>query len=478
MYKQNRSQTKIIATIGPACNNKETLRKMFHEGIDVCRLNFSHGKHSDHEPVIKIIKELNKELNTNVAILADLQGPKLRIGEVENNGVELKDGSTIKFVSEECIGTAEKVYMSYKPLPLDVMPGETILVDDGKIKLEVIDTNRTNEVTLKVICGGILSSRKGVNLPNTNISLPSLTDKDIEDANFVLDFDIDWIALSFVRNSRDLIGLRDLIKEKKKYTKIISKIEKPEAVKDIDDIINLTDGIMIARGDLGVETPFDQVPVLQKQIVQKCILNAKPVIIATQMMESMITNFRPTRAEATDVSNAVIEGADALMLSGETSVGKYPIEVIKSMQQVINATENKGFEMEHDHAPSEDPSDGYLPNVICYNACKMADLTGAKGIVIFTYGGGSVYQVARNRPKANIFAFTPNTNVMSQLSLLRGVESFFLEPGSMINDSIKQASDILIKNGEAKPGDVVVFIGGIPMIERGPVNMMKIVKIK
>jgi pyruvate kinase len=477
MYKNYQSQTKIIATIGPACNNIETLRKMIYEGTDVCRLNFSHGKHQDHADVIKIIRKLNQELGTNVAILADLQGPKLRIGEVENNGINLENGSIIRFVSDECMGNTERVYMSYKPLPLDVMPGEIILVDDGKIKLEVVDTNRTNEVTLKVINGGILSSRKGVNLPNTSISLPSLTEKDIEDANFVLDFDIDWIALSFVRNSKDIIGLRELIKNKEKHTKIISKIEKPEAIQDIDNIIELTDGIMVARGDLGVETPFYQVPLLQKKLVHKCILLAKPVIIATQMMESMIINFRPTRAEATDIANAVIEGADTLMLSGETSVGKYPIEVIKSMQQVICATENKGFETSHEHKPDSGmPS--YLPNALCYNACKMADLTGAKGIVVFTHGGGSAYRIASNRPKANIFAFTPGKHIMTQLSLIRGVQSYYLQPESTINESIKLATDILKKNGHIKTRDVIVFVGGIPMSEKGPVNMMKIVEIE
>jgi pyruvate kinase len=476
MYNYKYSHTKIIATIGPACNNKETLKKMILEGIDVCRLNFSHSKYSEHEQIIKIIKELNKELNTNVAILADLQGPKLRIGEVENNAVNLVNGSTLKFVSKQCVGNAERVYMSYEPLPLDVMAGEIILVDDGKIKLEVIDTNRKDEVTTRVISGGILSSKKGVNLPNTKISLPSLTEKDIADANFVLDFDIDWLALSFVRSVTDIVGLREIIRKKKKKTRIIAKIEKPEAIKDINNIIEMTDGIMVARGDLGVETPFDLVPVLQKQIVEKCIAQAKPVIIATQMMESMITNFRPSRAEATDVANAVVEGADALMLSGETSVGKYPVEVIKSMQQVIHATEGSGFENLHDNAP--DPRlPSYLPDAVCYNACKMADLTNAKGIVIFTFEGGSVFKIASNRPKANIYAFTPFDWVMTQLSLVRGVQSFYLSTETHINDAIAHATELLISKGIIMPGDVIVFVGGIPMKVRGPINNMKIARV-
>lgn len=473
MQKSRHSHTKIIATIGPACNTKEMLTKMIQEGIDVCRLNFSHSKYSEHEQVIKIIKEINQELGTNVAILADLQGPKLRIGEVENNAVNLENGSTFKFTSQKCMGTAEKVYMSYERLPKDVRPGEIILVDDGKIKLEVTATNQLDEVTTRVISGGVLSSKKGVNLPNTAVSLPSLTEKDIEDANFVLDFDIDWLALSFVRSASDIIDLKELIKGKKKKTRIVAKIEKPEALKDIDNIIEMADGIMVARGDLGVETPFDLVPVVQKQIVQKCIYHSKPVIIATQMMESMITNFRPTRAEATDVANAVVEGADALMLSGETSVGKYPIEVIRSMQEVIFATEGSGFENLHDNAP--DPRlPTYLPDAVCYNACKMADLTKAKGIVIFTYEGGSALKIAANRPKANIYAFTPFEWVMTQLSLIRGVQGFLLAKETHINDAIAHATEALIQKGIIEHGDVIVFVGGIPMKVRGPINNMKI----
>ena len=472
-YIKKKSHTKIIATVGPACNNMETMRKMVIEGVNVFRLNFSHGKHEDHEKVIHIIKALNEEMESKIAILADLQGPKLRIGEVERNGVELVNGEIIDFVSEECLGTSKQVYMSYKPLPLDVMPGETVLVDDGKIKLEVIETNRKDKVSLKIISGGILSSRKGVNLPNTNISLPSLTEKDIADVNFVLDFDIDWVALSFVRNVTDVLDLKQIIKKKKKHTRVVAKIEKPEALSDIDNIIDMTDAVMIARGDLGVEVPFDEVPVLQKQIVQKCIASAKPVIIATQMMESMITNFRPTRAEATDVSNAVIEQADSLMLSGETSVGKYPIGVIKSMQEVICASENKGFDVKYDHTP--DPKiPSYLPDAVCYNACNMADLTGAKGIVIFTYGGNSAIQLASNRPKSRIFAFSPFEKVMSQLAIVRGISSFYLGQENSINDAIAHAIDILKTKGIVRDGDVLVFVGGIPMKERGKINTMKI----
>ncbi|HYW96612.1 MAG TPA: pyruvate kinase, partial [Bacteroidales bacterium] len=320
MLRHERSHTKVIATLGPASSTRETLMKMFMEGIDVCRLNFSHGTHDDHLHNIKLIKALNNEMGANVAILADLQGPKLRIGEMEKDGTVLGDGTEFRLVTTKCKGDAGKAYMNYERLPHEVKPGEVILIDDGKIKLEVTTTNEKDTVVTKVVHGGPLSSRKGVNLPHTKISLPCLTQKDIEDAKFALAHHVDWIALSFVRSASDIEDLRNLVKSEKKTVRIVAKIEKPEAVKEIDDIIEASDAIMVARGDLGVEVDFDQVPMIQKSIVSKCIDHSKPVIIATQMMESMITNFRPTRAEATDVANAVIDGADTLMLSGETSV--------------------------------------------------------------------------------------------------------------------------------------------------------------
>ena len=473
MYQNIPSKSKIIATIGPACNSKETLKKMIIEGIDVCRLNFSHGSHADHEKVITTIKELNREMGSHVAILADLQGPKLRVGTMENDGVLLKEGARLKIITEKCVGTASCVFLSYAPLPMDVMPGEIILVDDGKIKLEVISTNREDEVTVRVVNGGLLSSNKGVNLPDTKISLPSLTEKDISDVYFALDHDVDWVALSFVRSANDITQLKDIIEKRKKHARVIAKIEKPEALEDISAIISMTDGIMVARGDLGVETPFYKVPMVQKQIVKQCISKGKAVIIATQMMESMMNNFRPSRAEATDVANAVVEGADALMLSGETSVGKYPIETIIAMQEVINATEGKGFELNHDQQP--DPDDEfYLSSSVCYNVCKMADLTNAKGIVIFSYTGGAVFEIAKNRPKASIYAFSPNREVINQLSLVWGVSPYLLKSEAAINDAITHTTEILKKGGHVKTGDVLVFAAGLPMDERGPINTMKI----
>ena len=471
--RHDRSHTKVIATLGPATQKKEVLKQLFLEGIDVCRLNFSHGSHEDHLKNILLIRELNEELDAKVAILADLQGPKLRIGEVENNGVILEAGSEFVLTSEKIIGTAEKAYMSYELLPRDVKVGESILIDDGKLKLEVISTNKQDKVTAKVIYGGPLSSRKGVNLPSTKISLPSLTEKDIKDAAFALKHDVDWIALSFVRHVTDIIDLKELIKKSKKDTRIIAKIEKPEALEEIDEIIDMTDSIMVARGDLGVEVDFDRVPMIQKQIVEKCISASKPVIIATQMMESMITNFRPTRAEATDVANAVLDGADTLMLSGETSVGKFPAGVIKSMQSIIDWTEDHGFKYFRDHPPIKGlPT--YFPDSICYNAVLMAEQTGADAIITFTHSGYTAFKISSYRPKANIFAITTNESLLPMLSLVWGVRAYIgIDHENMI-DYIDHSISFLKEKNLIKEGDVIVHVGSMPANKRGKTNMLKI----
>jgi pyruvate kinase len=467
-----RSQTKVIATIGPASASKEVLEQLFHEGVDVCRLNFSHGTHEDHLKVINNILELNQELNANVAILADLQGPKIRIGDVENNLVELKENEEVLFVTEKCLGTAKKLYLSYKEFPLDVKEGDFILVDDGKLKLEVIETNRKDSVKAKVIHGGMLSSKKGVNLPNTKISLPSLTEKDIEDANFALDNNVDWIALSFVRSADDLVQVKEIIRNKKKFARIIAKIEKPEALLDIDNIIDASNGIMVARGDLGVEVPFDQVPLIQKDIVKRCIEKAKPVIIATQMLESMITNFRPTRAEANDVGNAVLDGADALMLSAETSAGKYPVQSIAAMQKIIDSTE-KGFIFNRDTLPVL-ASRTFLPDSICLNACRMVSQTNAKAIVTFTYSGYTAFKISSHRPQAQIFVFTRNKTLLRKMSLVWGVRAYYYDEHDNMDDVIKYSLDFLKSNSLITEGDVVVHVGSTPFEEKGQTNMIKL----
>jgi pyruvate kinase len=470
------SRTKIIATLGPASSDKETLRQMFLEGVDVCRLNFSHGKREDNIQIIKTIRELNQELGVDVAILADLQGPKIRIGDVEPD-VILENGSIIEFVTTKCVGTAKKLYLSYEEFPRETEIGDTILIDDGKIKLETVSTNRNNSVKAKVIYGGPLSSKKGVNLPNTRVSLPSLTEKDIEDAHFALEQDVDWLALSFVRAVSDVIELKQMIKRKKKNAYVIAKIEKPEAIKNLDAIIAEADAIMVARGDLGVEVEFDQVPLLQKTIVEKCIDASVPVIIATQMMESMITNFRPTRAEANDVANAVIDGVDTLMLSGETSVGKFPTETIRNMHKIIQYTESNKYCYNRGVPPKPGDS-GIIGASICYSAAITAERVGAKAIITFTEHGSTAKRLSGYRPKADIFAFTPNRPLMSVLSLYWGVKAFYFEQQIQIDDAIENSITILKQKGYLKPGDMVIHVASTPLKISHKTNMLKVTQVQ
>ncbi len=471
-FRHDRSHTKVIATLGPASAPKEVLEGLFEEGIDVCRLNFSHGSHEDHLKMINLIKEINEENGCNVAMLADLQGPKLRIGDMKK-GTDLEDGQVFKLVNKPLTGNEEKAYLSYAPLAKDVETGEQILVDDGKICLEVTGTNGKDEVTTKVISGGVLSSKKGVNLPHTKISLPSLTEKDIADAKFALDHGIDWIALSFVRGVTDILELKELIKHSKRpHARVIAKIEKPEALKEIDQIIDMSDAIMVARGDLGVEVPFDQVPLIQKNIVSKCISRSKPVIIATQMMESMITNFRPTRAEANDVGNAVLDGADALMLSGETSVGKYPVGVVKSMQKIIDSTET-GYNYFRKNLPREFTRT-FLADSICYSACQMAEQTKAKAIITYTYSGYTALRIASHRPDALIFAFTDNRRVIRKLSLVWGIRAYYAESYKSIDEYIIESIRHLKELDLLQEDDVVIHVGSSPTNERGRTNILKL----
>lgn len=470
------SHTKVIATIGPTSEDKDVMRSLFKAGVNVCRLNFSHGTHEQQGQRIQNVIELNQELNTNVTILADMQGPKLRIGEVENDGVILEDGKEVCFVTTPVLGTAEELYMSYAEFPKDVQKGEYILIDDGKIKLEVLETNDKDRVRTRVIHGGLLSSKKGVNLPNTNVSLPSLTEKDMKDATFALSRNIDWIAMSFVRSAKDIEPLRELIRSEKKNVRIIAKIEKPEALNDLDAIIDAFDGIMVARGDLGVEIPFDRVPVIQKMIVKKCIEKAKPVIIATQMLESMITNFSPTRAEANDVANAVLDGTDAVMLSAETSAGKYPLEAVKAMRQIIAWTENNGFRYNREFTPNINHKN-FLADSICLNACRLASQSNAKAIVVFTYSGYTATRIASLRPEAEIFVFTSNPMLVRKMALIWGMHAYYSNNIDNIDYAIEQSIVNLKKRGYVGDGDVVVHIGSTPFEEKGKTNMIKLSRV-
>jgi pyruvate kinase len=471
--RQMHSQTKVIVTLGPASNSKGIILQMINEGVDVFRLNFSHSTKDEHLKLINIIKQLNLELGTNVSILADLQGPKLRVGKIENDLLNLGTGDIITFVTEKCIGTKNHIYMSYQEFPMDVNPGETILIDDGKIKLEVIESNKNDTVKAKVIYGGPLSSNKGVNLPDTKVSLPCLSDEDISNAVFALDHDVDWIALSFVRKASDILELKNLIKKKKGHAGVIAKIEKPEALLELDQIIDLADGVMVARGDLGVEVSFDRVPLIQKLIIEKCIMRSKPVIVATQMMESMIINFRPTRAEANDVANAVLDGADALMLSGETSVGKYPVETINSMQRIIDYTENHGNPFNKQHAPIEG-STTFPADSICFHASQLAQQMRAKAIIAFTHSGYTAIRISSHRPEASIYAFTNNKKLLHKISLVWGIRPFYLHTYNDLDKAIQESIEMLRDKKLLTHGDCVIHVGSTPLRLRGSTNMMKV----
>ncbi|HKK41251.1 MAG TPA: pyruvate kinase [Bacteroidales bacterium] len=467
------SHTRIVVTLGPASSDKMVLKEMINAGVDVFRLNFSHSTKEEHLKLINLIRELNDEMGTHVAILADLQGPKLRVGEIENNSLLLTAGDEITFVTTKCTGTKDHIYMSYSEFPADVNTGESILIDDGKIKLEVSETNKKDVVRAVVRYGGILSSHKGVNLPNTAVSLPCLTDEDISNAEFVVKHDVDWIALSFVRKASDISEIQRLIRSHRGNAGVIAKIEKPEALGDIDGIIEQANGIMVARGDLGVEIPFDEVPLIQKMIVNKCIGKSRPVIIATQMMESMILNFRPTRAEATDVANAVLEGADALMLSGETSVGKYPVETVVNMQRIIDYTENNGNPFNRTHVP-ESGTQHYLADSVCSNATDLARQTGAKAIITFTHSGYTAIRISSHRPEARIYAFTNNRKILGKLSLVWGVKPYYLDTYEDLDMAIKDSVTFLEDHKLLKKGDCVVHVGSTPLNHRGSTNMVKV----
>lgn len=466
-------KTKIVATLGPASSDKDTLRQMFLSGLNVCRLNFSHGSHEDHAAVVKTIRELNDETGLNVAILADLQGPKIRTNEMENNGVELVNGTIVTIGIEKVVGTAQRFSINYEKLPQDVQAGERILLDDGKLALEVVATDGKKEFTAKVIHGGILSSKKGVNFPNTRISMPSLTPKDLEDLDFALSQDVDWIGLSFVRSARDIIELKHIIATKNAKAKVIAKIEKPEAIDDIDEIIRESDGLMVARGDLGVEVPFQKVPLIQKMLITKCITQAKPIIVATQMMETMINNITPTRAEVNDVANAVLDGADAVMLSGETSVGKFPVEVIKTMANIVSEMEQFDGIYNKEELPERNQA-RFITDSICFNACRLSQRVEANAILTMSFSGYTAYKIASQRPKSTIFVFTSNKQILTQLNLVWGVRAFYYDKQISTDHTIADIKYLLKKENLLNEGDLVINVASIPLEELGSSNMLKL----
>ncbi len=469
--------TKIVATIGPASSSYNTLLELVKAGVTVFRLNFSHGTHSDHQKVINHITYINDKYKVYVSILADLQGPKLRVGEIKDKVLPVNPGDILTFVNEECIGTKEKIYMSYPNFAQDVSVGEKVLVDDGKLVLEVIDTNGVDKVQLKVLYGTEISSRKGVNLPQTKISLPSLTEKDEKDLEFILTQPVNWIALSFVRSPKDVKDLKRRIDLAGHPAKIIAKIEKPEAVKRIDKIIKFSNAIMVARGDLGVEVPMERLPIIQKDIIEKCIQWARPVIVATQMMDSMITNPSPTRAEITDVANAVLDGADAVMLSGETSIGKHPVRVVEAMNRILETTENY-FDPSSKRPTPTRKSRTFLSDAVCFNAAKTAEEVGAKAIIGMTSSGYTAFKVSSYRPNSGIFIFSDRIHMLSTLNLVWGVRCFYYDKFTSTDETITDVVEILKYHKEIEKDDVIVNTGSMPLHRRHRTNMLKVTVVE
>lgn len=475
--KIKHQNTKIVATLGPACSEEEQLKDLIRAGADVLRLNFSHGNHADKKAVVERITKINSDHNLNIGILADLQGPKLRIGEMKDGGQPVKSGDIITFTSEKCIGTSKKAYMSYLSFAKDVNVGEKVLCDDGKLVFQVVESDGKKNVKLKALFGGVLKSNKGVNLPETNISLPSLTEKDREDLDFILTLPVHWIALSFVREAKDIVELKKLISAKNHLAKVIAKIEKPEAVQNIKEIIKVTDAIMVARGDLGVEVPLEKLPYIQKSIIRKCIQKAKPVIVATQMMESMITNPSPTRAEVADVANAVLDGTDAVMLSGETSVGDHPNLVVETMSKII-ADAEKHYELQDKRPKPNKHSETYYSDTICISASKIADDVKANALCGVTVTGYTAFKLASYRPSARIFIFSSIKEILPTMNLIWGVKPYYYDKFESTDGTIADIEVILKERGHLKVGDTMVNTGSMPLYKRFRSNMLKITIIE
>ena len=467
-------KTKIVATLGPASSSEDVIEKIILEGVNVFRVNFSHADYSDVSDRIEIIRKVDKKLNTNTSILADLQGPKLRVGKIEE-GAFVNPGDEVTFLTDApFVGNAKKAYMNYKSFPKDVSPGERILLDDGKLIFEVLATNKNNQVDATVIQGGAFKSNKGVNLPNTKISLPALTKKDIQDAEFIFTQDVDWIALSFVRFSQDLIDLTELMaKHTDKKIPIIAKIEKPEAIENIDKIISYCDGLMVARGDLGVEVPAHEVPLIQKRLVHLAKKARIPIIIATQMMETMIDSLTPTRAEVNDVANSVMDGADAVMLSGETSVGQYPVEVIRTMTNILTSVESSSLIK----VPQDSPTirtKRFITKSICYHAAHIANDIEAKAICTLTNSGYTAFQISAWRPSAHVLVYTSNTQILNRLSLLWGVKTFYYNNLNSTDITVEEINEMAFKAGYVEKEDMIVNLTAMPIETKGMVNTLRV----
>jgi len=473
IYNNKLKKTKIIATIGPSSNSYNTIKKMITHGVNVCRINFSHTNHDDALNIISLVRKINKETGFKTAILGDLQGPKLRIGEVEKNTI-LRSGSKVYLTNKTGVSSNKNIYVNYSRLIKDINVNDKILLDDGKIKLKATNKNKST-ITCEIIHGGALKAKKGVNLPVSKLSIKSITQKDKKDLNFLIKYKVDWVALSFVQNAKDIIDLRKIILAKKSSLKIIAKIEKPQAIKHIKSITRSADGVMIARGDLGIEVPMQKVPIFQKKIITLCLNYAKPVVVATQLMEGMIHNSTTTRAETNDVANAVFDGADALMLSGETAVGKYPVKVVKAMSKIILSVENSDFKLNYrTEPPQKKANNRYISDSICFYAGKLADQTQAKAIITLTASGYNAQKICAHRPRSFIYVFTHNKEILNTLSLLWGVYAFHYTKFNSTDQTIKDLHKLLLKEKFIKKGNTVINIGSMPIQDKGMTNMLKL----
>jgi pyruvate kinase len=470
-------RTKIVATMGPASFSEEMLMSLINSGMNVARLNFSHGEYAVHGQTIANIRKVDDKLGIHTALLADLQGPKLRVGDIVGGEMNLIKGEELIIRTGKEDGANGIVYTNYSEFARDVKPGEPVLMDDGKLELKVLETDRDHEVRCEVVHGGKLKPRKGINLPSTVISLPCITEKDEADLAFALEQEVDWIGLSFVRNAQDILDLRSRIEQSGKHARIVAKIEKPEALEDLDAILEVTDAVMIARGDLGVEIPKQEVPLVQKDIIKRCMVLGRPVIVATQMMESMIEHSVPTRAEVNDVANAVLDGADAVMLSAETSVGAFPVQAVQAMTDIIHTMESHDGMFNQERPPLSPDDSRFISDSMCYNACRLAKRVNAEAIVTMTYSGYTAIQVSSQRPKAYVYMFTANKKVLGQMSLVWGVTAFPYLKMVSTDHTIADIKFELTKMGVVTKGDFVVHLASMPIAEAGMTNMVKLSQV-
>lgn len=472
-------RTKIVATVGPACDTYDKLLELVRAGVNVFRLNFSHGAHEDKKRIIDSIRKISATEPYNIAILGDLQGPKLRVGEIENNALHVKEGDVLTFTNEKMVGTIEKIYVSYPNLAGDVVVGNTIMIDDGKIEVIVQEIMQNGDVKVRVKLGGIISSKKGLNLPDTKISLPALTEKDLIDLDFIIKENLDWVALSFVRKVDDIVGIKKILQDNKSKLKVIAKIEMPEALDNLREIILESDGIMVARGDLGVEVPIEKVPLIQRQIIRKCLHRGKPVIVATQMMESMIDRVKPNRSESTDVANAVLEGADAVMLSGETATGMHPALVVETMRKIIIEAEKSEYRYNRDEDIKPLPhSPTFISDAVCLTACKLSQNTNADALIGMTQTGYTAFMLSCFRPKSNLYIFTKEKTLVNQLSLSWGIRAFFYDEEVSLDEIIADQIKILKERGFIRQGEVVVNTGSTPIELHLPTNTIKVTVVE